>query len=339
MMKKWCWILICSILLSGCGKNSKEGPSEAIPVKVLVAATSCKVNAQNYVGTVKEDYASSLSFAVPGNVERIYVEEGDFVNKGKLLAEINSSNLQSTYAAAAAILRQAEDAFGRMKQLYEKGSLPEIQWVEMQTNLEKAKSAEKIARENLEAAKLYAPFSGLIGRRSVEPGVNVMPGIQAFTLLNMDKVKVNVAIPENLISSIKTGQAANIVIPALSDASLHGKVGKKGVVANVISHSYEVEIPILNPQKNLIPGMVCKVQLLSGDSEHSIVLPNRAVMLSSEGEHFVWLAVKDTAHKRMVQTAGLSEQGIIITDGIAIGDKVIVEGYQKVSDGTKIIIR
>lgn len=339
MVKNGYWIVICIILFCGCGHNSREHTPEAIPVKVLVAAASSEVKAQNYVGTVKEDYASSLSFSVPGNVERIYVEEGDFVHKGALLAEINSSNLQSTHAAAAAILRQAEDAHSRMKQLYDKGSLPEIQWVEMQTNLEKAQSAEKIARKNLEAARLTAPFSGIIGRRLVEQGVNVLPGVQAFTLLNMDKVKVNVAIPENIISSIQIGQVANIVIPALGNATFRGKVGKKGVVANLISHSYDIEIPIMNPQRKLIPGMVCKVQLLSGDTSKSIILPNRAVMLSSEGEHYVWVVSGDSASKRMVQTGGLSEEGIIIADGIAIGDKVIVEGYQKVSEGTKVKIR
>ena len=62
-------------------------------------------------------------------------------------------------------------------------------------------------------------------------------------------------------------------------------------------------------------------------------------MLSSGGEHFVWLAIGDTARKRTVKTDGLSEQGIIITDGIAVGDKVIVEGYQKVSEGTKITVK
>jgi RND family efflux transporter MFP subunit len=339
MVKKGYWIIIPIFLLCGCGHHSGERTSEAIPVKVLVAAASSDVEEQHFVGTVKEDYASSLSFSVPGNVERIYVGEGDFVQKGALLAEVNSSNLESTHDAAAALLRQAEDAYGRMKQLYEKGSLPEIQWVEMQTNLEKAQSAEKIARKNLEAAKLTAPFAGIIGKRFVEPGVNVLPGVQVFSLLNMDKVKVKVAIPENLISSIKRGQAANIVIPALNNAAFRAKVDKIGVVANPISHSYDIEIPVMNPQRKLIPGMVCKVALLSGDTSKSIILPNRAVMLSSEGEHYVWVVSAEKASKRIVQTDGLSEEGIVIAGGIDPGDKVIVEGYQKVSEGTKITIR
>lgn len=309
-----------------------------VPVEVQSVAFSQERVGQGYVGTVTEDYASLLSFAVPGNVAQVYVAAGDRVSKGQLLAELDSQTLQESYRTAVAMLRQAQDGYDRLAKLREKGSLPEIQWVEMETNYEKAKSAEKIAKKNLEDSKLYAPFSGIIGEQAVEVGMNVLPGVRAFTLLNINTINVKVAIPENLITSVQVGQAAEIVVPALNNAVYKGKVSKKGVVANPLSHSYEIFIPLNNSKLALIPGMVCKIQLLSHDVVEHLTLPTQVVKLSHEGEHFVWLAQGDSATRRTVEVDGFTADGIIIKSGLAVGEKVIVKGYQKVSEGTKIVV-
>ena len=90
---------------------------------------------------------------------------GDRVAKGQLIATVDPFSMQSSYDAAKASLAQAEDAYRRMKELYDKGSLPEIKWVEVQSKLQQAKSMEEVARKNLDDCKLYAPFSGIISER------------------------------------------------------------------------------------------------------------------------------------------------------------------------------
>jgi RND family efflux transporter MFP subunit len=209
-----------------------------------------------------------------------------------------------------------------------------------------------IAEKNLNDCRLYAPCSGVIAQRSIEPGANVMPGVAAFKLVTIDKVDVKIPVPESEIGDIDTGMGVTVEVPALNNEIFTGKVELKGVTANAISHAYEVKIGIDNHvgAKNvspssktrnalpLLPGMVCKVYLKQNESQTDIVIPNRTVQIAHDGRHFVWIADGDTAQRRFVTTGVLNDIGVTIKAGLSDGDQLIVEGYTKVSEGMKINI-
>lgn len=336
------WVCMCVsfFVMVGCSQQKQNAKKlEPIPVCVEVIQESNGVSSQNYVGMLEATTSSTLSFAVTGNVTRVYVQEGDFVRTGTLLAELDDQSYRESHTAAVASLNQAQDGYNRLKQLHDKGSITEVQWVEMETKLAQAKSMEAISRKNLSNCKLYAPFSGVVGKSSVENGMNVLPSNAAFTLLKVDNVNVKIPIPENVISTIKVGQPVTIAIPALDNKIYQGRIDNKGVIANPMSHNYEVFVNLGNPSREMMPGMVCNVRITNSDSTAMIVLPNKTVKLSHDGSHFVWIARNNTAHRQMVTTGGLAMQGIVITSGLSIGDSVIVNGEQKVSEGTKIQIR
>ena len=100
------------------------------------------------------------------------------MRKGQLLAELDSTSARQTFDAARASLEQAEDACGRLRQLYEAQSLPEIKWVEAQTRLRQAESLFEIAKKNLSDCALYAPFDGVVGERRASAGETVLPGVR-----------------------------------------------------------------------------------------------------------------------------------------------------------------
>lgn len=331
-------VSLISIFLMNCsGSRPEESQSgNVIPVKVQPIQPIRASGEKEYVGTIEESSASSLSFQVAGNVQQVLVNEGELVKKGQLLAVLDKSSLVSAHQAALATLKQAQDAYNRLTQLHNNQSLPEIKYVEMQTNLEKAKSAENIARKSLRDGSLYAPFSGVIGARSIEPGMNVMPSQAAFTLLNIDQLKVKVAIPENEIAHTNVGQIAKLFITALGDKCSEGVVVQKGIVANSLSHTYEVKIKINQANREMMPGMVCKVFISSSQSGSRIIVPNQAVQILQSGDKYVWVANGNQAVRRSIQVGELTDYGVIVTEGLRQGDRVIVEGYQKISNGSKI---
>lgn len=115
----------------GCRKEEK---SEVAPVTVKVTLPRDNKNAENtYSGVVEEETGSPLSFQVPGIIESLPVKVGQRVVAGQLIATVNATSLRESYNAAKATLTQAQDAYSRMKQMYERGSLPEIKWVEAQS--------------------------------------------------------------------------------------------------------------------------------------------------------------------------------------------------------------
>jgi len=131
-----------------------------------------------------------------------------------------------------------------MKELHEKGSLAEMKWVEVQSKLQQAQSMEAVARKNLTDCQLYAPFSGVIAEKSLEVGQNVVPGVQVLKLVSDDRLKVRISVPETEIARVARGQKAVIEAPVLNGAKAEGVVTEKGVQANPLSRSYEVNVSI-----------------------------------------------------------------------------------------------
>ncbi|WP_195437788.1 efflux RND transporter periplasmic adaptor subunit [Parabacteroides goldsteinii] len=327
--------LLIILLMSCSGQKDKSTEERVIPVKVVEITGSSLVDGQNYVGTVEEMSASSLSFQVMGNVQEILVREGQKVHKGQLLALLNRATLQDTYDASRASLVQAQDAYDRMKTLYENKSLPEIKWVEVQSKLQQAQSMESIARKNLEDASLYAPFDGVIGKRNVEAGENVQPGKPVFTLLDVGTVNIKIAVPEKEIPFIDHRKAA-ITVAALGGRLFEGMVTEKGITANPVSHTYEARIKLDNRDGALLPGMVCRVRVEDKDRVTTISLPNNVIQLSHTGERYVWYLRDGKAKAVTVRIGELTDNGVQITDGLSEGDLVITDGYQKVSEDMKV---
>jgi len=330
-------VVFATFCLTNCdNQQTMEQTAKIIPVKVMNIEFSDHSFSHNYVGTVEESTAVSLGFSSMGTVERIFVSEGERVKKGRLLAVLDGSTAQNAYDVAKSTLYQAQDAYNRLQPLHEKGSITDIKWIEVESGLDKAKAMEAIAKKSLEDCNLYAPMDGVISNRAIEEGVNVMPGTSAFKLVTIDEVYINVPVPENEIGSIRPGQLATATVPALGNRAYTGVVDKKGVEANPVSRTYTIKIKTGNPKSELMPGMVCKTYLEQSDKTKSIVIPNRSVQISYDNRQFVWLTDGHTAKRQFITVGPLSNMGVIVENGLSKGDMLIVEGYQKVSEGMKI---
>lgn len=324
-----------ALIVNGCRQQEVQ-ESHPANVKVMKATPENFSGEQEFSGTVEESSGSTLSFPVVGTVRQIRVEAGQRVTKGQLIAVLDEESLKNAYDAAAAMLEQAEDACQRMKQLHDAGSLPEIQWVEVQSKLRQAQSAEAIAKKNLVDGKLYAPFSGVISEKSVEVGHNVMPGQPVVRLVTINLVKICVSIPENEISKINAGQLVNVSVSALNGKRFSGKIVEKGIMAHPLSRSYDVKALIDNSSEELMPGMICTMNIDNGETNSAIILPTSVIQTNEQDHTFVWVNDNGKARKRMVVTGAITRNGVVIQSGISTGDEVIVEGQQKVSDGMDI---
>ncbi|MDR0395496.1 MAG: efflux RND transporter periplasmic adaptor subunit [Tannerella sp.] len=342
MIRNKRFIVICSaaLILGSCKEeNKRESTDKVIPVKVTEIVVTETADRRSYVGTVEESAAISLSFSMPGTVEEVFVSEGQHVRKGQLLATLNTATAENSYQGALAKLRQAQDAYDRLTKVHENGSLPDIKFVEVETGLQQAKSMAAVSKKSLEDCRLYAPRNGVITTRQIEPGMNIMPGMQALKLVTVETVFVKISVPEKETGLIARGQEAQVTVAALDNAVFTGKIEMKGMSANALTHTYEAKISITNPQYRLMPGMICRVTMFSGtEGNAEIVVPNRCIQISADGKKYVWLTDGHAARRRFVETGDLDDNGIVIVEGLSTGDKLITEGFQKVSEGMKILI-
>lgn len=329
-------VFVVLLICVGCSDNAPKTQSNEIAVRVIHADSQSGMGTAQYVGLVNSSVQADLSFQVAGQVKSVYVTEGQTVSKGQLLAELECENLINSNKVAQASLLQAQDGYNRLKTLYENGSLPEVKFVEIQTQLEQAKSMANISAKNLKEAKLTAPFDGVISTKDIESGESVIPATKKFTLSKLKPFEIKVSIPENEISSVKIGDKCMVSVAAVKNESIAGRVVEKNVIANRLSHTYEVKIKFNEEPQLVMPGMVCSVNLYGSETKSAVTLPAKVIQMDADGNHFVWCIENGAAKRLKISVGRLMPSGIEILSGIDVTDQIISDGSHKVCEGTKV---
>ncbi|MGB5106690.1 MAG: efflux RND transporter periplasmic adaptor subunit [Candidatus Zixiibacteriota bacterium] len=334
-------LLTVSMIGLGVGCSGQPELSDSpIRVQVQAAARFNGNESFSYSGAIEASESTPLSFAVTGTTAKVLVSEGDFVLRGQLLAELNDATMKSALQMAQASLDRAEDAYKRLKPMHDNGSLPEIKFVEAETGLQQARAAAAIAQKNLNDCKLYAPVEGFVGSRSIEPGMNVVPGVTAINLLNIDSVSARVSVSEKEIAQIVKDRICSVSVGALRGKTVKGVIDEIGIMADPIAHTYKIKILLPNANHAMKPGMICDARIPIEDAMSGIVVPNQAVRVDEHGRTFVYVVdiVHSKAIRRYVESGRLISSGIEIQDGLRDGQLVVIAGQQKLVDGCLVEI-
>ncbi len=337
-MKKTILLILTALSFMGCNHKIEERPTD--PQVVIAEVTKVKGSTDlHYSGSIEAFQTIPLTFQTTGTVLRVLVNAGDAVHKGQLLATVDKTDAQNMYELSNAKYKQAKDAYNRLKEVRDNGSLPEIKWVEMESNLQQAQSSVAIAKNNLNKSSLYSPDNGIIGKRNIEPGMASIGSVLApLELIKIESVYVKIAVPENEISKIKKGLKAKFKVSALDNKMFEGLVTNVGVVADQISRTYEVKITLKNPGLLLKPGMVCDVNLGIATDKEILAVPYQAVDKDKDNNSFVYVVdqTRKIAKKRIIHIGDYQNDNIEVISGLTFGEKVVSAGNQKLSDNCKI---
>lgn len=331
--------LVGITMLTSCSQNgetSKE-QTQAFTVQTEKAMIYDGEIQLGYSGVVEAKKVTTLSFSTMGSVTEILVEEGQKVNKGQLLAKSNAANAQSAYQAAMASQQQAEDAYKRLKPMKENGTLPEIKWVEVETGLAQAQAAVAITQKTIQDCNLYAPENGVVGRKYIQSGMNVIPGNPVIELLNIQSVYIKIPVPEREVNLFKKGDTAQIYIAAI-DKTVTGTIMEIGVSADVLSHTYPIRIEVINTDGIIKPGMVCAVKTTAKATSTGILLSNKALQKDASGQQFIYINKGGKAIKKNVQTLSLIDNKVLVQGDLKEEDQIVVSGQQKLVEGSPIHI-
>lgn len=341
-MKKMSYFIVTglSLMMMACGEKKDE---QVAPVRVNteVVGEATDMSTRTYVGEVEAASSTSVSFTGSGAVLHVYVEEGQPVSKGQVIAEMDATQARNALANCEAQMRQANDAYTRLKQLYDQNALAEIKWVEIQSQVAQAKAQLDMARKSVADCRVYAPVSGVIGKKMMNAGETALPSQVVATILDISSVKVKVSIPEVEMSGITTSTPSTINVEA-AQATVSGGHIEKGVQADALTHTYDIKINVENRDRVLLPGMVAKVSLTptpsSMDEGSDYYVPVTAVQERADGHLFIWIIDKDsTAHRKTVSIGHTMGNRVVVSSGIAKGERIVTEGYQKLSDGSRVV--
>lgn len=332
-------LILISICQIGCNDSPGNKLSDtAVNVETRLVSNFNGDESFSYSGTIEESESIPLCFSNIGTVARVYVSEGDFVRKGQLMAELNDETYKNTYEMASAVLKQAEDAYKRLEPMYKNGNLPEVKFVEVETGLQQAKASAAIAKKSWHDCKLYSPVDGVVGKRSIDPGMSALPNLASINIVKIEKVFARVPVSENEIASVKKGDKAKIKIAALNNFEYTGTVEEIGVMADPLAHTYKIKIGIANGNRQIKPGMICSVVLEKPNTSPGLYVPSNSVLVDEQGKNFVYAVNQNKAVKKYVTTGKLLKSGVEVTEGLNSGEQIVTSGLQKLVDGSLVHI-
>ncbi len=331
-------VIAASLTLGACSKK-EEKVQQTDPVKVTVQEITATSQKQElgYSGSIEPDNTAQIGFAVPGTVSKIMVQEGQHVSKGQLLATIDATEYANALAIANAGLEQAEDMYRRLEELYKKGSLPEKDYIDIKTKLAQAKANKNISAKRIKDSRLMAPMSGIITGKMVECGSTAAPGVPAFTIVKTDQVYARVSVSESEVGSIRTGMKVQVFVPTLNE-SFTGKVSIINPQADAVSKTYAVKIQIRNQDGKLLPGMIAEAKINTGKMIDAIAIPAKAIVRDADDITYVFVANDNHKVNRKRITTGnvMGTNDVLVKEGLAVGDKVVIAGQTRLKDGATV---
>lgn len=327
------------VFVTACGsKEEKKIKQSAVKVTVQQIEKKGRQEELSFSGTIEADNAVSVGFSVPGTVSSVSVQEGQFVHAGQLLATIDATEYNNALLIADAGLEQAEDMFTRLNGLYQKGSLPAKDFIEIKTKVAQARANKNLSVKRVNDTKLYAPMPGIITAKSVEKGATAAPGVPAFTIIKTDLVYATISVPESEIGKLSRGQQAEIFIATLGQ-SFSGKITIINPQADQVTKTYAVKVQLKNPGGKLLPGMIAQTKIATGSSVSQITIPAMAVVRDADDITYVFVTDEhQKVVRKRVTASGVQGDDVIISDGLNQGDKVVVSGQTRLKDGVTVAL-
>lgn len=287
-------------------------------------------------GTVVAAKEAYISPEINGQIQDIYVKEGDRVKKGQVLARLNTEVSDKSIEEIKTSLVLANDIFERQKRLWEQKIGSELQYLEAKNNKASLENRLATLQAQLNMATVTAPIDGIIEKVNQKKGELAAPGVQMIHLVNLNDLLVRADVSERYAAAVKKGDIVVLTFPSFPEFSLNVPVSRIGNVVNKNNRTFEVELKIDNPQEMLKPNMVAVLNINDFSAENSIVVPSKVIKEDLKGK-YLYIAEKAgddyVARKRYITPDRTYYDKTRISMGLSENEILIVEGYNRVNDG------
>jgi membrane fusion protein, multidrug efflux system len=286
------------------------------------------------LGTVRANESVDITAKVAERVAAIHFREGQQVKQGEVLIELDSSEPRADLAAAEAAARDSRSQYKRSQELFQTRALSQAQLEQLEASLQANEARVAAARSRLNDRVIRAPFAGRVGLRNLSPGGLVNPGTVITTLDDLSVVKLDFAVPELFLATLKPGLPVQARSTAYEQTAFAGKVASIDTRVDPATRAVAIRALIDNRDGRLRPGMFMTVTLVSGAGP-AVMLQEQAIV--PEGErHYVFVVEQGHARRRQV-TLGRRRPGEVeVLSGLGTEDTVIIEGTLNVRDGTPV---
>ncbi len=339
MRYRGCFFVMSLVLLIVSCTADKGGGETIRPVKTGRVEMSVPMERTSLSGTVSAGMEAHPSFRIAGVVKEIYVREGEHVEKGQLLAELDTRDIEEASAAAKSKYEQVAAEVGRVEELYKRKSVAKNEYEKAISGLQTVTSLYETTQNQLADSRLYAPISGTVQTVSVSPNMTVTPVSGVVSIINTNSLQIEGYISSSLY--VRRDRFVRMVAySALMKDSIPLEISYISPKANN-NQLYKVRFDVAPEQsRRLAPGMVVEISLYyKTASDADVMSVPMSSVFACEGKPSVWCV--DTATmtvvRREIGTKGLSDEGnVIVTSGLS-GDEILVTaGVSMLHEGDKV---
>lgn len=332
------------LTLAGCGSEAAQ-IDKVVERPVLVGLAEAQpASAEGGVlatGIVRAKRETALSFMSPGRVTSVLVEDGQRVSRGELLAQLDPTTVGAGAASARAEAVRAQAELRRMQVLADKG------WV-TKSRLEAAQATASAAQAQVSAtafdvrfSRIYAPTPGVVLRRHVEPNQTVNAGTPIVTVGEASGGYVlRVPLPDADLARVRIGQGAAVTISALGPQPLAATVTEVAARGDERTGTFEIELA-LPSVPGLRSGLIGEARVRVPGDGGAVAIPASAIWQARADEGFVYVVDPTTqvAKTRLVRLGPIDDREVIVTGGLAPGERVVRAGADRLRDGAKVTTR
>jgi len=323
--------LLSIVILISCNKKKEEVKEDtAVKVYTTVAQSESVDKTATYTANVKADVINQITPAMPGRIEKIYVEIGDKVNKGQLLVQMESSSLKQQNTQLANL----EKDYTRYNELLKVGGIAQQQVDQIKTQIDVLRTAIKNLQDN---TQLLSPISGVITARNYDNG-DVFAQLPILTVQQLNPLKAIINVSESYFTKVKVGMPVNIQLDVYENETFTGKVSLIYPIIDETTHTFGVQVAINNTNMKVRPGMFARVTLNFGAAQ-SIVIPDAAVQKQTgSNDKYVFVVENGISKYRKVELGQHLDDNYEILSGVNAGDIVVTAGQTRLIDGTEVEI-
>jgi len=317
----------------GAGRGGPGG--FASPVEVVSVGIARLERVAVAVGSTRARESIDVVAEVPGRIRAILVEEGQRVETGQVLFELDRRSEEADVRELSAVVSDHERRLQRSLALLQDASISEAQVDSDRAALETARARLSAAEARLDERSIRAPFAGVVGLRTISTGAYVTPGTRLTTLDDLATLRLEFSVPERYLSLLAPGLTVVARSAGPDGREFRGEVRRVATRVDPVSRSVEVQSELPNPDGALLPGMFMTVRLVLGRNQEAVMVPEEALVPQSE-RMFVFRLVGDVVERVSVVVGQRSDGLVEVIEGLAAGDQVVVSGVQRLRDGAAV---
>lgn len=313
-----------------------SGPS-AVPVVVTEVVAATFADNLQAVGSTRANESIELTANVSDRIDRILFQEGEQVEAGQLLVEMNAAEVRADLAEAEALLQDHRRQLQRLEQLLATNSAARSQRDEQQARTEAAAARVDALQARVAEREIRAPFAGRLGLREVSQGARIASGTMITTLDDVQPIKLDFTVPESFLASLQVGALVRARTAAWPDETFNGEVVQISPRVDPVSRAVTIRAQIPNDDQRLRPGMLMLVDLVRAERE-GLMVPESA--LNPRGDRQFIYRLRDGVAEEVQVTIGARRPGMAeVLTGLQVGDQIVIEGAMRLRPGREVRIR